>query len=154
MNKRKNTYMAITIVFILDQLLKIIIVKKIHSKVTIIPNFFSIYYIKNTGAAFSILQNQQLFLIGISIVIILIIHNLLKKEELTNNKDIHYGMIIGGIYGNLLDRIIHKGVIDYLSFTFFGYEFPIFNLADSMIVIGLLLLVITEIKEEKRHKHE
>ena len=73
----------------------------------------------------------------------------MEKENLNNKTTIYYGMLIGGIFGNLLDRITRNAVIDYLHFTFFNYSFPVFNFADSMIVIGILLLVIEElIKKE------
>ena len=122
----------------------------LKGKVTIIPNFFSLYYLKNTGAAFSIFQNQQLFLIIISVIVLLIINHILKKEVLTKKTSVYYGILIGGIYGNLLDRIIRKGVIDYLSFSFFKYDFPVFNFADSMIVIGIILIGINELLKVER----
>ena len=151
MNHKKRLYTITTIVFILDQLIKIILTKTISEKgiIKIIPNFFSLYYIKNTGAAFSILENKQVLLIAISAIIIVIIHRMVEKEKLNNKTTIYYGMLIGGIFGNLLDRITRNAVIDYLHFTFFNYSFPVFNFADSMIVIGILLLVIEElIKKE------
>ena len=151
MNHKKRLYTIATIVFILDQLIKIILTKTISEKgiIKIIPNFFSLYYIKNTGAAFSILENKQVLLIAISAIIIVIIHRIVEKENLNNKTTIYYGKLIGGIFGNLLDRITRNAVIDYLHFTFFNYSFPVFNFADSMIVIGILLLVIEElIKKE------
>ena len=146
MKEKKMMYNISSIVFIVDQIIKIILTKWISQKgiIEIIPKFFSLYYIKNTGAAFSIFQNQQLFLIIISVIILLILHKLIQKETLTKRSSICYGMLIGGIYGNLLDRIIRRGVIDYLSFTFFQYNFPIFNFADCMIVISIIILGITE----------
>ena len=152
MKEKKIMYSIATIILIIDQVLKIVLLKTISlkGKVEIIPNFFSLYYLKNTGAAFSIFQNQQLFLIIISVIILLIIHHILKKETLTKKTSIYYGLLIGGIYGNLLDRIIRKGVIDYLSFSIFQYDFPVFNFADSMIVIGIFLIGINELLKVER----
>ena len=84
MNHKKRLYTIATIVFILDQLIKIILTKTISEKgiIKIIPNFFSLYYIKNTGAAFSILENKQVLLIAISAIIIVIIHRIVEKENL------------------------------------------------------------------------
>ncbi len=144
---KKNIYSVASIVFLIDQLIKLILTKAISTKgkISIIPNFFSLYYIKNSGAAFSLFQNKQLFLIVISVVMLLMIHNIIKKESFDKKKTYYYGILIGGIYGNLLDRIIRRGVIDYLSFSFFHYDFPIFNFADSMIVIGIILIGINEL---------
>ena len=152
MNEKKTMYSIATIILVIDQVLKIVLSKTISlkGKVTIIPNFFSLYYLKNTGAAFSIFQNQQLFLIIISVIVLLIINHILKKETLTKKTSVYYGLLIGGIYGNLLDRIIRKGVIDYLSFSFFKYDFPVFNFADSMIVIGIILIGINELLKVER----
>lgn len=153
MNEKKLMYSTATIIFLIDQIIKVVLTKiiRLKGRITILPKIFSLYYIKNTGAAFSIFQNQQLFLIIISVLILLLIHHLLKKEVLTRQTSIYYGMLIGGIYGNLLDRIIRKGVIDYLSFSIFQYDFPVFNFADSMIVIGIILIGINELyKKEER----
>ena len=54
---------------------------------------------------------------------------------------------MGGIFGNLIDRIIHHGVIDYLSFEFFNYQFPVFNFADTTISLGIIFLLIKSIIE-------
>ena len=56
------------------------------------------------------------------------------------------------MFGNLIDRIIHKGVIDYLSFTIFKYDFPVFNLADIGITVGVFLLLISTLKEKEDNK--
>ena len=65
---------------------------------------------------------------------------------------ISLGIMIGGIIGNLFDRIIYESVIDYLSFEIFNYNFPVFNLADIGITIGAVLLIIALTKEEKEKK--
>ena len=59
---------------------------------------------------------------------------------------------MGGIFGNLLDRIIHHSVIDYLSFNIINYSFPIFNLADIGITVGVVLLLIESIRKDKKIK--
>ena len=58
-------------------------------------------------------------------------------------------MIVGGIVGNFFDRLVYGYVIDFLDFNLFGYNYPIFNLADSFIVIGIIILIISNIKKEK-----
>lgn len=156
MKKNKEQAYKITcIILIIDQILKNIIKTKmsLNQEIVLIKNFFSINYLKNTGAAFSILTNQTFILIIISFIIIFVLDRLLTKEKNFNNISvISIGLILGGIFGNLLDRIIYKGVIDYLSFKIFSYDFPVFNLADIAITIGTLLLLFNMVKEEIKNK--
>ena len=140
-----------TVFIILDQIIKIFISKfmNLHESINIIKNFFSITLVHNTGAAFSILTNNVPLLIGISLIsLILIYYYLLKDNKLVKIDYIIYSLLIGGIIGNLIDRIIHGYVIDYLSFKIFNYYFPIFNLADIGIVISVILIIFKSIKEE------
>ena len=157
MNNKRIIYPTASIVIILDQLIKVLVIHflQIQKEVIIIPNIFFLYYTKNTGAAFSILENQTLLLIIISVVFIMIIHNYIKKEKSINiTTQLVTGLIIGGIFGNLIDRIIHKSVIDYLLFHINDYYFPVFNLADSAICIGALFLGISILKESRNKKDE
>ena len=140
-----------TVFIVLDQIIKIFISKfmNLHESINIIKNFFSITLVHNTGAAFSILTNNVSLLIGISLIsLILIYYYLLKDNKLIKIDYIIYSLLIGGIIGNLIDRIIHGYVIDYLSFKIFNYYFPIFNLADIGIVISVILIIFKSIKEE------
>ena len=156
MKKNKEQAYKITcIILIIDQILKNIIKTKmsLNQEIVLIKNFFSINYLKNTGAAFSILTNQTLILIIISFIIIFVLDRFLTKEKNLNNLSvISIGLILGGIFGNLLDRIIYKGVIDYLSFRIFSYNFPVFNFADMAITIGTFLLLFNMVKEEIQNK--
>ena len=113
--------------------------------------FFSFCYVKNSGAAFSILEDATLLLIIISVLFILLIDNTIKKEyrNLSNLSIISLGMIIGGIFGNLIDRIIYRSVIDFISFSFGNYHFPIFNIADIGITVGVFLLLVDLWKRRK-----
>ena len=145
MKNRQKINWIVFIVLIMDQLIKILVQEKmkLYEEINIIPHFFSIYYVQNTGAAFSILKDATIFLIILSVVFIIIINKQIKKEEnkLTPLSIISLGLVLGGVFGNLIDRIIHQSVIDYLSFTFGNYSFPVFNLADMGITIGLFLLL-------------
>ena len=153
--KNKNKIYIITLVLIIiDQLIKIIIKSnmKLYQEIKIIKNFFSIMYLKNTGAAFSILENKTILLILFSVCFILIIGKFIKKESDNINKIelISLGMILGGVFGNLIDRIIYKGVIDYLSFKIINYNFPVFNLADICITIGAFILIVDSLFLRKK----
>lgn len=156
MKKNKEQAYKITcIILIIDQILKNIIKTKmsLNQEIVLIKNFFSINYLKNTGAAFSILTNQTLILIIISFIIIFVLDRFLTKEKNLNNLSvISIGLILGGIFGNLLDRILYKGVIDYLSFRIFSYNFPVFNFADMAITIGTFLLLFNMVKEDIQNK--
>ena len=153
MNKKKDIYKLLSIVLILDQIIKLLVMKLLNENqiISVIPNFFSLTYVKNTGAAFSILEGKLSLLIIISVMFITIIHEYIKKEEnIPKISLISYGLILGGVFGNLLDRIIHQAVTDYLSFRLFNYYFPIFNLADICITCGILLLIIETFLEKKK----
>ena len=84
--------------------------------------------------------------------LLLIYFFLIKNKKLTNLEQISYGILTGGIIGNLIDRIIHGFVIDYLDFKIFNYYFPVFNLADIMIVIGMFLIIIQVLKGDKNEQ--
>ena len=154
--KNKNFIYTISMLFLLlDQLIKLIVTKnmELFQEIKIIKNFFSIYYIKNKGAAFSIMGNQTILLILISIICLLFLKNYIKTIKTPSKLTIvSLGIIIGGILGNLFDRLFYKEVIDYLSFNFFEYSFPVFNLADIGITVGAVLLIITLLIEEKNIK--
>lgn len=134
---------------LIDQIIKYVISFNmgLNQTIEIIPNFFNITYVENKGAAFSILSGNRLFLILISFLALNIIYFMFIYNKKLKNKDcILYGLLIGGIIGNLVDRILYGYVIDYLDFNIFGYNYPIFNLADILIVISVILIVIFEIK--------
>ncbi len=131
--------------FLLLDIISKILVKSfivINQSIILIPNFFKLTYVLNDGAAFSILEGKQLFLIILGIAILLLLFYYLRRELLTNYKIIYYSMLIGGILGNLIDRIFLGGVVDFLDFNIFGYDAPIFNLADTFIVISVVLIII------------
>ena len=157
MKNKKLIYTIAMLFMLLDQLIKLIITNNmsLHQEITLIPNFFSLHYLKNTGAAFSILGNKILLLIIVSILCLIVLKNYIRKiTRVTPLTIISLGIMIGGIIGNLFDRILYQAVIDYLSFNFFGYNFPVFNLADIGITIGTILLIIDLIIEEKEIKRK
>lgn len=157
MNNKKNIYYISIILLILDQIIKIIIQKNmsLYQEIILIPNFFSLNYVKNTGAAFSILQNNSSILLIISFLSVIILnYYIIKEKNITKLSKISFGLLLGGIYGNLLDRIIYRSVIDYLSFSILNYSFPIFNLADIGITIGVGLIIIETILKKEVETYE
>lgn len=134
-----------SILLSIDIIIKIIVnnTMKINQSIKIINNFFYLTYVRNTGAAWSILSGKQTFLIIITLIIIISLFIYIKeKKQYTKKEIISYSLIISGSIGNLIDRIIYNYVIDYLDFNIFNYNFPIFNFADTCIVIGIILLLI------------
>ena len=115
----------------------------INDTISIINNFFSITYSRNIGAAWSILSGGRIILILLGIVAINVIYFLcIHNKKLSGKDQILYSLLIGGILGNLIDRVIYGYVIDYLDFNIFGYKYPIFNLADIFIVVSVILIII------------
>lgn len=141
---------------VIDQIVKILIISKMTllESITIISNFFNITYVRNTGAAWSILSDNSLLLIIISIfALVLLYYYLIKNKELSRIDIISYSMLTGGIIGNLIDRVVHGYVIDYLDFKIFNYNFPIFNIADTLIVISVIVIGISLIVGEYREQN-
>ncbi len=136
------------LIILLDRASKILITN--IGSFNVINNFFNITLTHNTGAAWSLLNGYRLFLIVIAIIEIFLIYNIFIKGKKLNKLDnVVFGMLLGGIVGNLLDRIIYGYVIDFLDFNIFGYDFPIFNLADIMIVISIGILLYLVARGEK-----
>lgn len=151
---KKKPYIIAFFFFLIDFILKYIVkyFLTLHESITVIKNFFYITYTKNTGAAWSILKDQRLLLLVISVIALFIINDYLNKEELSKSENYAYGMIIGGIFGNFFDRLIYGYVIDFLDFKIFGYNYPVFNLADSFIVIGIIFVIFILIRKDKYEK--
>lgn len=140
------------ICLLIDQVIKTIIScnMKIADSINIITNFFRITYLQNTGAAWSILSGNKIVLILITVIaLFLIYYFLLKNKNLKNIEYILYGVLIGGILGNLIDRIRFGYVIDYLDFNFGDYRYPVFNFADICIVVSIIIIVLLNLKDDK-----
>lgn len=142
---KRTIFLTIILLFI-DQLSKILIRKflGILQSITIIPSFLSITYVENNGAAFSILEGKQWLLIIITIIVLLGIFYYLKNKKIDHIDTILYSLILSGILGNLMDRIIQGTVTDFIAFSILKVNMPIFNLADAFICIGCISLFIKE----------
>ena len=133
------------IIFIIDQIVKLFVgfSLELNTSFTVFNNFFYISNVHNYGAAFSVLYGNRIFLVIVSVItLVLVYYFLLKNKKFDWFNIILYSLLIGGILGNLFDRIIYGYVVDYLDFYIFGYNFPIFNIADICIVISVILIVI------------
>ncbi|MDK2794356.1 MAG: signal peptidase [Caldanaerobacter sp.] len=134
--------MAIVIVafvVFLDQFTKYLAAKYLMpvGSYPVIKHFFHLTYVENRGAAFGMLQNKTLFFIVITVVVgIVLIYSMIKLPE---NSLYNYtlAMILGGAIGNLIDRVRLGYVVDFIDFKFFP---AVFNIADSFIVVGAIIL--------------
>ena len=139
------------ILLCIDQISKLLVVNLLTktNSIAIIKNFFYLTYINNDGAAFSILVGKRVLLILIAVLVIVMLIRYIKKNNIQNKLElVSISLIIGGSLGNLIDRVVRGYVIDFLDFKIFNYNFPIFNLADTFIVIGVFLLLLKEIRKE------
>jgi len=148
-------------VFLADRWTKRLVAARIamYTHIQIIPGFFRLTHKENTGAAFSLFADspsrwRTALLIGFSLIAMVIVSVLLWKQSraltLTGTA---LSLILGGAAGNFWDRVAHGRVVDFLLFYYKQYQWPVFNLADSCIVIGASLLVI-EILFVKPHTPE
>ena len=145
----KGIYFFSIIFIIVDQILKIFISSKVtlNSGFILIKNLLSITLVHNSGAAFSILSGNRLLLIIIGVLALIGISLYLNSLDYINGYDMFvYSLLVGGVVGNLIDRIVHGFVIDYISLNIFGYNFPVFNFADICIVVSIVLIIINTIK--------
>ena len=147
---KKKIYIGAGIIFILDLISKIVISNTLTlgKEYYIIPKFFYLYLSKNTGAAWSILSNSSYILAIISVVALIFLHKEIK-EDMNKLYMVAFILIIGGILGNLFDRVFYGYVIDFIGFNIFGYYFPIFNVADICITLGAILIIICLIKGDR-----
>lgn len=151
-----SSIFVITLLVCLDQYTKSVIVSifVINSSKEVISNFFYLTHVINTGAAWSILEGKQIFFIIISFIALgAFIYMLYKEKDKGLLYITSYLLIIGGTIGNLIDRIKNGYVVDFLDFKIFGYDFPVFNLADTFLTIGVFLLIISFVKESKHAKN-
>lgn len=136
-------------VFIADQLTKIWIINRLplgsygpgHS-ITVIPDFFYLVHVGNTGAAWSMLTGKSTLLAIIAIATLVGIYVWRRALALRDLlAQIAFGLLCGGIIGNLVDRLQHGHVVDFLDFHFGSYVYPTFNVADSGICIGVIFYI-------------
>jgi signal peptidase II len=143
-------YLLALVIVLVDRWTKRLVASHIamYAHIQIIPGFFRLTHTENTGAAFSLFADSPShwktgLLIGFSMIAMVIVSVLLwKQARALTITGIALSLILGGAVGNLWDRVASGRVVDFLLFYFRQYQWPVFNLADSAIVIGAGLLVI------------
>lgn len=144
----KVWFLLAGIIFVLDRVTKFLTLKFLFAKgsVSLLP-FFSLTYVENSGSAFGLFQNANLFLLILSLFVLLLMF-IWRKDifVLGNWAKCGYYLIFAGALGNIYDRIFLGYVVDFLDFHFW----PVFNIADSSISIGAVLIAISILMEGKR----
>lgn len=153
-----SVIISIMILFILlDQTTKILVKEFLTygEGLAIIPNFFYLEYIHNEGAAWGMFAGNKFIILGMPLIGIVIFSYLISLGNLKTKKVYTIGLflMIAGTIGNYLDRIILGYVIDFLSFRFGSYHFPNFNIADSCLVIGVILFATDLLILDGRRKN-
>lgn len=130
----------------IDQITKLIARKSLQGKpsVPVIKDFFHFTYVENRGGAWGAFSGKLWLFIIITVFALGLMFYLMKDFDIVNNKlySISICLIIAGAIGNFIDRIVFKYVTDFLDFYIFGYDFPVFNVADICITIGVAMLLV------------
>lgn len=121
----------------------------LHDRIDVIDNFFWLTHVRNTGAAWSLFDGQMPILTIVSLVASVALIWVYLKNDQSKLTNIALVMMIAGTIGNLYDRFALGYVRDFLSFNLFGYMFPVFNLADSLLVVGVGILFIEVLIDER-----
>lgn len=156
--KYKILFVLFPFLLVLDQATKAYVARtmELYQSIPVVENFFNFTYLRNKGAAFSIFAQSSFrlpFLITVSVIAVIgIIYyfNKIRPDE----KSAAFGLtfILAGAVGNLIDRVRHGEVVDFLDAHWYGHHWPAFNLADSAICAGVFILAFGMVIEERRLK--
>ncbi|WP_047981337.1 signal peptidase II [Ornithinibacillus contaminans] len=149
-------YYIVTVLLIaLDQFTKFLVVKKmeLYEQITLIDGFFFLTSHRNRGAAWGMLEGKMGFFYVVTIIVIVgVIYYLHKYGKDNKLFAVALAFILGGAIGNFIDRIWRHEVVDFFDFIVFGYDFPIFNIADSALTVGVVLVIFATLLDEKKKK--
>jgi signal peptidase II len=146
---RKYFFLIAFVVLLLDRIAKWAVASNIalHDSVVVVPGFFRLTHVQNTGAAFGLFADSSAqwkvgALVTFSVLALVVVSALLwKNSHSLSTTTIGLSLILGGAMGNLWDRMFTGHVVDFLDFYVGSYHWPAFNVADSAIVVGAVLLV-------------
>ena len=143
---------ALTIV--LNQVTKYLVASQmtIGQSIPIIDNFLYITSHRNAGAAWGIFQGKMMFFYLITLAVIAVVIVWMTRLDIKKDKwlMIALALILGGAVGNFIDRVLYQHVVDFIDTYILGFDFPIFNIADSALCIGVVLMAIDAILDMKR----
>ena len=142
---KKREILLIVLLVGFDQLTKYIVeaTMRLYQSIEVIEGFFSITFVTNTGAGWSILEGQMVFFYIMTVIAsATMIYYIVKSDK--NNKlfRLAFCLMLAGALGNFIDRLMFQHVRDFLDFIIFNYDFPVFNIADTQLSIGFALLVL------------
>jgi len=144
------------VVIVLDQIAKIAIARSLSygERKPVVHDFFDLTLLFNKGAAFSFLADasgwQRWFFTAIAVVAVAFIVFMLARHSAQRLFSFALALIAGGALGNVVDRLLHGHVVDFLLFYHRDWSFPAFNVADSAITVGAVLLVVDELLRVRR----
>lgn len=147
---KKKVMLYSIFLFLVDQITKIIFDKNfiLNQSNRVCDKFFYITLAHNEGVSFSMLSGSRILIIILTILILIFLFNYQKHFKDNKRNQVAFSLVYAGLLGNLVDRIIHGYVIDFLDFYIFSYDFPIFNVADICICIGISLIIYAIYKGE------
>lgn len=141
------------IILIGDQLTKFIIRTQmtLGESFAVFPKFLYITSHRNNGAAWGILSGKMTFFYIITIIVLIALIVFYIKEAKNNMlMQIAISLLFSGALGNFIDRVISGEVVDFIDTVIFGYDFPVFNIADASLTIGVVLLIIVLLKDQNQ----
>ncbi len=143
------------IVVLLDQITKVMILGAFqYGDIHTVTSFFDIVRAHNTGAAFSFLAYaggwQRWFFVALALAAVVFIAVMLKRHGHQKLFSVALSLILGGAVGNVIDRLVHGYVVDFLQVHYRGSYFPAFNLADGAITLGAILLIWDELRRVRK----
>ena len=145
-------FLFAVVVFVIDIASKFWILNHffLYESVNLLP-FFSITYVHNIGAAFSIFEGQRWILATVAFVVsVVIIYMLYRNNRQQKLENISLALILGGALGNLFDRLYHGFVVDFLDVNFGDWHYPTFNIADCAICLGIGLFILGNYAKPKK----
>lgn len=140
---------------VLDQVSKLIAINTLEEfeSITLVDNFLYLTLCYNTGGAWSMFSNSTWLLALISVIALgLIIYTVIKSKSRMYN--LAASVFMGGLIGNLIDRITKSKVTDFIDFLIFGYDFPVFNVADICICLSAVFIILSILKDDKKDGNE
>jgi signal peptidase II len=144
-------------VLVLDQATKLFVSSRmdLFESIPVIPNWIDITYTRNPGAAFSMFTNlpgwfREAFLVTLSMAAIVVLLVLIARSDSVSLTTVAFALILAGAGGNLIDRGLRSQVIDFIRVHYYDWNYPIFNVADSAITVGVTLIILSTLRGEKK----